>query len=96
MINHHPFCIRNAVYFEQVFWGIDNCPSKCGTLFYTDTPNSRMLNLDFLVAQGPADPNLVVISKILIEQASAGVGEKHNPIDIIPLDNDKLRVIVLE
>ncbi len=64
-------------------------------LFYTDTPNSRMLNLDFLVAQGPADPNLVVSTKILIEQASAGVGEKRNPIDIIPLDNGKLRVIVL-
>ncbi len=61
--------------------------------YFKITPNSRMLNLKLLVAREPADPERVVRAKILMEQASAGVGEKRNPIGIVPLDNGKFRVL---
>jgi len=61
--------------------------------YFKIIPYSRMLNLDLLVARGPADPDRVVRAKILMEQASTGVGEKRNPICIVPLDNGKFRVL---
>ena len=61
--------------------------------YFKITPESRMLNLDLLVAREPADPDRVVRAKILMEQASAGVGQKRNPIGIVPLDNGKFRVL---
>ena len=61
--------------------------------YFKITPNSRMLNLDLLIARELADPNRVVRAKILMEQASTGVGEKRNPIGIIPLANGKFKVL---
>ncbi len=61
--------------------------------YFKITPNSRMLNLDLLVARELADPNRVARAKILMEQASTGVGEKRNPIGIVPLDNGKFKVL---
>ncbi len=61
--------------------------------YFKITPNSRMLNLNLLVARELADPNRVARAKILMEQASTGVGEKRNPIGIIPLDNGKFKVL---
>lgn len=61
--------------------------------YFKISPESRMLNLDLLVAREPADPDRVVRAKILMEQASTGVGEKRNPIGIVPLDNGKFRVL---
>lgn len=61
--------------------------------YFKITPNSRMLNLDLPIAREPADPNRVARAKILMEQASTGVGEKRNPIGIIPLDNGKFKVL---
>ena len=52
-----------------------------------------MLNLNLLVARETADPDRVVRAKILMEQASTGVGEKRNPIGIVPLDNCKFKVL---
>lgn len=60
--------------------------------YFQITPNSRMLNLELLVARELADPDRVALSKIMMEQASTGVGEKRNPIGIIPLDNGKFKV----
>jgi hypothetical protein len=61
--------------------------------YFKITPNSRMLNLDLLVAREPADPDRVARAKILMEQASADVGDKRNPIGIVQLDNGKFRVL---
>jgi hypothetical protein len=61
--------------------------------YFKITPFSRMLNLDLLVAREPADPDRMVRAKILMEQASTSVGEKRNPIGIVPLDNGKFRVL---
>ena len=61
--------------------------------YFKITPNSRMLNLDLLIARELADPNRVARAKILMEQASTGVGEKRNPIGIIPLANGKFKVL---
>ncbi len=52
-----------------------------------------MLNLDLLVPREPADPDRVVRARILMEQASTGVGEKRDPIGVVPLDNGKFRVL---
>ncbi len=61
--------------------------------YFKITSNSRMLNLDMLVAREPANPERVIRAKILMEQASTGVGEKRHPIGVVPLDNGKFRVI---
>ena len=61
--------------------------------YFKITQESRMLNLDLLVAREPADPVRVVRAKILMEQASTGVGEKRNPIGIVSLDNGRFRVL---
>jgi|GEM_PF-1375141 len=61
--------------------------------YFNIAPKSRMLNLKLLVAREPANPERVVIAKILMEQASTGVGEKRNPIGVVPLDNGRFRII---
>jgi hypothetical protein len=61
--------------------------------YFKITPSSRMLNLDLLVPREPADPDRVVRARILMEQASTGVGEKRDPIGVVPLDNGKFRVL---
>lgn len=61
--------------------------------YFKITPESRVLNLDLLIAREPSDPDRVVRAKILMEQALTGVGEKRNPIGIVQLDNGKFRVL---
>ena len=61
--------------------------------YFNITPKSRMLNLKLLVAREPANPERVVRAKVLMEQASSGVGEKRNPIGVVPLDDGRFRVL---
>ena len=60
--------------------------------YFKITPSCWMLNMDLLVAREAADPDRVVRAKYLMEQALSGVGEKRDPIGVVPLDNGKFRV----